>query len=216
FFLGSKKVPEVPFTAIDSTDPRDLWQWTDGQRQAGNELLAVSHNSNLSDGLMFPTEVDEKGRPIDQAWAEARTRNEPLAEMKQVKGQSETTPALSPNDEFAGYEVFVWQLLGAKGAPREYGSYIRQAYKDGVAMEQARGYTPYKFGVVSGSDSPVTVVPYRQDNFFGVHGTADDTIEKRLNGATILGLNSLWVTPAGLSAVWAEENTREAIFAGMK
>src|SRR5215813_14102896 len=64
FFLDSKKVPEVPFTAIDSTDPRDLWQWTDGQRQAGNELLAVSHNSNLSDGLMFPTEVDEKGRPI--------------------------------------------------------------------------------------------------------------------------------------------------------
>ncbi len=138
------------------------------------------------------------------------------AEMKQVKGQSETTPALSPNDEFADYEVFVWQLLGAKGAPQDYGSYIRQAYRDGVTMEQARGYNPYKFGVVSGSDSHVTVVPYRQDNFFGVHGTVDDTMEKRLSGATVLGLNSLWVTPAGLSAVWAEENTREAIFAGMK
>jgi hypothetical protein len=202
FFLDSKKVPEVPFTAVDSTDPRDLWQWMDGQRKQGNELLAVSHNSNLSDGLMFPTEVDEKGRPIDQAWAEARLRNEPLAEMKQVKGQSETTPALSPNDEFAGYEVFVWQLLGAKGAPKDYGSYIRQAYRDGVAMEQARGYNPYKFGVVSGSDAHVTVVPYRQDNFFGVHGTVDDTAEKRLNGAVVLGLNSLWVSPAGLSAVW--------------
>jgi hypothetical protein len=216
FFLDSKRVPEVPFTAVDSTDPSDLWQWMDGQRKAGNELLAVSHNSNLSDGLMFPTEVDEKGRPIDQAWTEARLRNEPLAEMKQVKGQSETTPALSPNDEFAGYEVFVWQLLGAKGAPQDYKSYIRQAYRDGVAMEQTRGYNPYKFGLVSGSDSHVTVVPYRQDNFFGVHGTVDDTVEKRLNGATVLGLNSLWVTPAGLSAVWAEENTREAIFAGMK
>lgn len=216
FFLDSKKVPEVPFTAVDSTDPRDLWQWMDAQRRAGNELLAVSHNANLSDGNMFPTEVDHRGRPIDRAWAEARLRNEPLTELKQVKGQSETTPNLSPNDEFAGYEVFVWQLLGAKGAPKEYGSYVRQAYRDGVAMEQARGFNPYKFGVVSGSDSHVTVVPYRQDNFQGVHGTVDDTIEKRIDGATVLGLNSLWVTPAGLSAVWAEENTRESIFAGMK
>ena len=83
-------------------------------------------------------------------------------------------------------------------------------------MEQARGFNPYKFGVVSGSDSHVSVVPYRQKNFFGVHGTVDDTIEKRIDGATVLGLNSLWVTPAGLSAVWAEENTREAIFAAMK
>ena len=117
FFLDSKKVPQVPFTAVDSTDPRDLWQWMDGQRAAGNELLAISHNANLSDGLMFPTEVDHTGRPIDRAWAEARLRNEPLTEMKQVKGQSETTPGLSPNDEFANYEVFVWHILGAKGGP---------------------------------------------------------------------------------------------------
>ncbi|MCB1965139.1 MAG: DUF3604 domain-containing protein, partial [Candidatus Accumulibacter sp.] len=138
-------------------------------------------------------------------------------EMKQVKGQSETTPGLSPNDEFANYEVFVWHLLGKKGPPpQEYGSYIRQAYKDGVAMEQARGFNPYKPGVVGGSDSHVSVVPYRQKNFFGVHGTVDDTIEKRINGATVLGLNSLWVTPAGLSAVWAEENTRDALFDAMK
>jgi len=216
FFLDSQKVPKVPFTAIDSEDPRDLWTWMDAQRAAGNELLAVSHNANLSDGQMFPTEVDHRGRPLDRAWAAARLRNEPLTELKQVKGQSETTPGLSPNDEFARYEVFVWQLLGAKGPPREYGSYVRQAYKDGVAMEQARGFNPYKFGVVAGSDSHVTAVPYRQENFFGVHGTVDDTPEKRVSGAAVLGLNSLWVTPAGLSAVWAEENTREAIFAGLK
>ncbi len=216
FFLDSKKVPRVPFTPVDSEDPRELWAWMDTQRAAGNELLAVSHNANLSDGLMFPTEVDHTGRPIDRTWAEARLRNEPLTELKQLKGQSETTPRLSPNDEFANYEIFVWKLLGAEGAPREYGSYVRQAYKDGVALRGTRGFNPYKFGVVSGSDSHVAVVPYRQDNFFGVHGTVDDTIEKRVNGATVLGLNSLWVTPAGLSAVWAEENTREAIFAGMK
>jgi len=217
FFLDTKKVPQVPFTSIDSTDPRDLWQWMDKQRAAGNEVLAVSHNGNLANGIMFPTEVDHKGRPIDQAYAEARLRNEPLTELKQVKGQSETTPNLSPNDEFANYEVFVWHILGSQGAaPQEHGSYVRQAYRDGIAMKGARGFNPYKFGVVSGSDSHVSIVPYTQANFQGVHGTVDDTIQKRLDGTTVIGLNSLWVSPAGLSAVWAEENTREAIFAGMK
>ncbi len=86
FFLDSKKVPAVPFTAVDSTDPRELWSWMDKQRAAGNEVLAISHNANLSDGIMFPTEVDDKGRPIDKAYAEARLRNEPLTEVKQVKG----------------------------------------------------------------------------------------------------------------------------------
>jgi hypothetical protein len=215
FFLDTKKVPEMPFSAIDSDDPRELWKWMDGQRQAGNELLAISHNSNLSNGLMFPTEVDDRGRPIDKAWAETRMRNEPLAELKQVKGQSETTPGLSPNDEFANYEVVVWQLLGAKGDPRNYGSYIRQAYKDGLALQDTLGSNPYKFGVVSGSDSHSTAVPYRQKNFFGVHGTDDDTPEKRMHGSA-MGLNNLFLSPAGLSVVWAEENTREAIFAAMK
>jgi hypothetical protein len=217
FFVDSTKVPRVPFSAIDSTDPRDLWRWMDAQRAAGNELLAISHNGNLSDGLMFPTELDDRGRPIDRAWAEARLRNEPLTELKQVKGQSETTPGLSPNDEFANYEVFVWHIMGKPGPPpREHGSYARQAYRDGLAMQQARGFNPYKFGLASGSDSHVSVVPYRQNNFFGVHGTVDDTAEKRINGATVLGLNSLWVTPAGISAAWAEENTREGIFAALK
>jgi hypothetical protein len=217
YFVDSKKVPPVPFTAIDSTDPRALWQWMDDQRRSGNEVLAISHNPNLSDGFMFPTEVDDLGRPIDRAYAEARLRNEPLVELKQVKGQSETTPGLSPTDEFARYEVFVWALLGGKvGAPREYGSYVRQAYRDGLAMQQALGFNPFRFGVVSGSDSHDATVPYRQRNFHGVHGTADDTVEKRLRGPALLGLNNLWVTPAGLSAVWAEENTREALFAAMK
>ena len=218
FFLDSKKIPEVPFTSIDSPDPTQLWKWMDGQRAAGNELLAISHNANLSNGVMFPAEVDSFGHPVDKSWAAARLRNEPLTELKQVKGQSETTPGLSPNDEFAGYEVFVWHVLGSKdkGPPSEHGSYVRQAYKDGLALQQARAFNPFKFGVVSGSDSHDATVPYRQDNFHGVHGTVDDTIEKRVNGATVLGLNALWVSPAGLSAVWAEENTRPAIFAGMK
>jgi hypothetical protein len=216
FFRDTKKVPDMPFSAIDSDDPRELWKWMDGQRKAGNELLAITHNSNLSNGLMFTTEADDRGRPIDKAWAETRMRNEPLAELKQAKGQSETTPGLSPNDEFANYEVVVWQLLGHKGDPRNYGSYIRQAYKDGLALQDTLGHNPYKFGVVSGSDSHSTAVPYRQKNFFGIHGgNFDETPEKRLEGGHF-GFNNLWASPAGLSVVWAEENTREAIFAAMQ
>jgi hypothetical protein len=216
FFLDTKKVPDMPFSAIDSDDPRELWKWMDAQRKAGNELLAISHNSNLSNGLMFPTEVDSKGRPIDKVWVETRRRNEPLAELKQAKGQSETTPGLSPNDEFANYEVVEWQLLGSTGDPRNYGSYIRQAYKDGLALQDRLGLNPYKFGVVSGSDTHSTAVPYRQKNFFGIHGgDFDETPEKRLEGGHF-GFNNLWASPAGLSVVWAEENTREAIFAAMQ
>ena len=106
FFRGDK-VPESPFSALDSQDPTELWKWMDVQRKAGNELLAISHNANVSDGWMYPVDVDNTtGRPIDAAWAAVRDRNERLIEIKQGKGQSETHPLLSPNDEFAGYEMF--------------------------------------------------------------------------------------------------------------
>ena len=97
FFKDCAKVPPMPFSALDSKHPADLWNWMDGQRKAGNDLLAISHNANLSDGRMFPTEVDTKGRPIDAAYAASRVRNEPLIEMKQLKGTSETHPLLSPD-----------------------------------------------------------------------------------------------------------------------
>ena len=90
-FKDSKKVPDVPFSSLDSDHPEDLWNWMDTQRKAGNELLAISHNANLSDGIMFPLEVDSKGRPIDAAWAQERVNNEPLTEIHQLKGTSETT-----------------------------------------------------------------------------------------------------------------------------
>src|SRR4030095_15456565 len=105
FFKDSKKVPVLPFSAIDSSYPNDLWDWMDGQRKIGNELLAISHNANLSDGIMFPVEEDYKGRAIDAAWARQRLTNEPLTEITQIKGTSETNPAPSPNNEFADYEA---------------------------------------------------------------------------------------------------------------
>jgi hypothetical protein len=95
FFKDCGKVPEMPFSSLDSQHPEDLWNWMDAQRKAGNELLAISHNANLSDGHMFPTDVDSNGRPIDAAWAASRERNERLTEIKQIKGQSETHPVLS-------------------------------------------------------------------------------------------------------------------------
>jgi hypothetical protein len=110
-FKDTKKVPELPFSAIDSTHPEDLWAWMDTQRRAGNELLAISHNANLSDGAMFPLDVDSKGRPIDAAWAQDRTNNEPLAEITQLKGTSETHPSLSPNDEFGNFEILTYLLV---------------------------------------------------------------------------------------------------------
>ncbi|MFA4901717.1 MAG: DUF3604 domain-containing protein [Desulfobaccales bacterium] len=216
-FKDSKKVPEVPFSSLDSRHPEDLWQWMDGQRQAGHELLAISHNGNLSDGLMFPTEVDSRGRPLDAAWAEARMRNEPLSEVKQIKGQSETHPLLSPNDEFANFEVLDYLLFVTQKRPIQvHGSYIREGLENGMAMQDRRGYNPYKVGFVGGSDSHDTGSPYRQKNFFGAHGAIDGGLKERMSGVNMVGLDILQENPAGLTGVWAEENTREAIFAALQ
>ena len=217
FFKDCAKVPSRPFSSLESQAPEDLWKWMDGQRQAGNELLAISHNANLSGGLMYPTELDFKGRPIDQAWAESRDRNERLTEIKQIKGASETHPLLSPNDEFANYEILNYLLGDPQGQFITLGgSYVRQALKDGVAMQQARGYNPYKTGVVGGSDSHNTAVPYRQENFFGGHARLDGTIKERMAGHNFAGLDVRFENPAGLTGVWAEENTRASLFEAMK
>ncbi len=219
FFKDCAKVPEMPYSALDSTHPEDLWKWMDGQRKAGNELLAISHNANLSDGWMYPVDLDSFGRPIDAAWAASRDRNERLVEIKQIKGQSETHPLLSPTDELASYEIAT-ALLGqpATGGriDRIAGSYARQAYKDGVAMQDTRGYNPYKFGMAGGSDSHNTGSPYRQDNFYGGHGQIDGTLDRRMAGVLAFGTIDVRLeNPGGLTGVWAEENTRASLFDAM-
>jgi hypothetical protein len=215
-FKDSKKVPDLPFSSIDSNHPEDLWNWMDGQRKAGNELLAISHNANLSDGIMFPLEVDSKNRPIDAAWAQQRVNNEPLTEIHQLKGTSETHPALSPNDEFADYEILNYLLGGIDRAPKLHGSYIREAYENGLAMQQTRGYNPYKMGVVGASDSHNTASGYSQSDYFGGHGPLDASPKERLSGKKEAGLNMGLLSTAGLGGVWAESNTREAIFNAMQ
>jgi hypothetical protein len=219
FFRDCNHVPDMPFSSMDDAHPEALWNWMDTQRKAGNELLAISHNANVSDGWMYPTDLDSYGRPIDAAWAASRDRNERLVEIKQIKGQSETHPLLSPNDEFANYEIFSGLLglpVGVGRVDHIQGSYARQALKDGITMQDVRGYNPYKLGMAGGSDSHNTGSPYRQDNFFGGHADADGTVERRLAGA-MLG-NTIDVrleNPGGLTGVWAEENTRQSLWDAM-
>jgi hypothetical protein len=216
FFKDCAKVPEAPFSAIDSDHPEDLWNWMDGQRKAGNEALAISHNANLSNGIMFPIEVDSKGNPIDAAWAQQRMTNEPLTEIKQVKGASETHPDLSPNDEFAGFEIMSYLIGIDNSFSKLHGSYAREAYQNGLAMQAARGYNPYKFGLVGAGDSHNTATAYAQSNFFGDHALVDATPEVRLSGKVASGMDILKTGTSGLGGVWAEENTRESIFAAMQ
>ena len=215
-FKDSKKVPEVPFTAMDSEHPEDLWKWMDTQRKAGDELLAISHNANLSDGMMFPLEVDSTGRPIDVAWAQERVNNEPLTEIHQLKGTSETHPLLSPTDEFADYELLTYLLSGVERTPKIHGSFVREGWQNGLAMQDSRGYNPYKMGVVGASDSHNTAAGYSQSDYFGGHGLYDATPESRLSGKKEVGLNLGLLSTGGLGGVWAEENTRESIFAAMQ
>ena len=220
FFRACDKVPDYPFSALDSPRPTDLWNWMDAQRKSGNELLAISHNANVSDGWMYPVDVDNTtGRPIDAAWAAARDRNERLVEIKQGKGQSETHPLLSPTDEFANYEMYE-ALLGLPAdvgrVDHIAGSYARQAYKDGITMQDTRGYNPYKFGMAGGSDSHNTGSPYRQDNFYGLHADADGAVERRFAGVLIGGTMDVRLeNPGGLTGVWAEENTRASLWDAM-
>jgi hypothetical protein len=219
FFRDCSHVPQMPYSAFDSWHPEDLWKWMDSQRKAGNELLAISHNANLSSGWMYPVDVDSFGRPIDAAWAASRDRNERLIEIKQIKGQSETHPLLSPNDEFASYEL----SEGLLGLPANVGridkiqgSYGRQALKDGITMQDVRGYNPYKFGMAGGSDSHNTGSPYRHDNFFGGHAQIDGTVDRRMAGVLAFGtLDVRLENPGGLTGVWAEENTRESLWDAM-
>ena len=166
---------------------------------------------------MYPIDVDSYGRPIDAAWAESRDRNERLIEIKQIKGASETHPALSPNDEFANFEILSY-LLGEPQGRIDHivGSYARQALKDGITMQDTQGYNPYKFGVVGASDSHNTGTPYRQDNFYGGHAHLDGTIESRMAGHIFAGLDTRLENPAGLAGVWAESNTRASIFDAMQ
>lgn len=212
-----RQVAAAPFTSFDSLDPRLLWRWMDEQREAGNELLAIPHNPNLSDGAMYAL-TDSSGSPLDRTYAESRLRNEPVNEVVQTKGQSMSHPTLSPDDDYSGFEQFEFLLGNLQDGEqprlsRPHGSYAREAFKDGLRLQASLGINPFQFGVIGSTDAHNAAMPVREDQYFGVLGSLDGTPQDRL-GAEDPALGHLVqsLSAAGLAGVWADANTREAIF----
>ena len=221
FREGPGQVPALPFSAFDSQQPEDLWAFMDSVRAQGMPVLAIPHNSNLSDGLMFPIETDSWGKPLDSNYAATRNRNEPLVEIAQIKGASDIHPSLSPNDEWANFEIMDEMFETVKGEraagdkSRAQGGYIRQALKDGLVLMDRQQYNPYKFGIIAATDSHNSSVPTDENNYTGKIGIADDTAAQRKIGVTAGLTVRKWGGAAGLAGVWAEQNTRGSLFDAM-
>ncbi len=220
-FRGAK-VPDRPFSAFDSSNPEDLWTWMDRVRAEGDDLIAIPHNANGSNGLMFaPARFD--GGEIDAAWAEQRLRNEPIAEIYQIKGQSETTPRLSPDDAWADFEVVRWLTLDPSRTSAESGSYVREALATGLALREQHGFDPFALGFVGSTDGHNAASPVVESDYFGKLGRVDGTPERRLErprpsgaGASLpLNTSTFWGA-AGLAGIWAPENSRAALFDALR
>ncbi|WP_276390434.1 DUF3604 domain-containing protein [Eudoraea chungangensis] len=213
-FRDTKNIPEYPFSYFDSEKPEDLWTWMDVQRKNGAELLAISHNGNLSNGTMFAT-TDSDGNPLNKAYAASRMRNEPLTEIIQTKGQSETHPLMAPNDEFAGFEIWTKPVAGPGVVKVLETNYVRNAYKNGLKLERKIGVNPFKYGVVGGGDIHTAIVSHEEYAHSGEHNLKSGTPHNRLLELRPGEPSKIEQGTAGLSCVWAEENTREAIFDAM-
>ncbi len=212
----------LPYTASDSMNPEDLWKWMAAyQEKTGGQLLALAHNGNLSNGLMFPEVNPATGKPFTRKYAETRIRWEPLYEVTQIKGDGETHPYLSPNDEFADYETWDKANLGPvpkKNEMLQY-EYAREALKNGLKLEEKLGVNPYKFGMVGSTDSHTSLATAEEENFFGKHSGKEPKPERWSKLVGELG-DIRWYgweqVSSGYAAVWATENTREAIFDAMR
>lgn len=220
-FRGAN-VPSHPFSSRDSPDPEDLWTWLDNLREQGIEGLAIPHNMNQSDGIAFPDETWQ-GKAFTKAFAEKRIRNEPIVEMTQQKGTSEVHPSLSPNDEWANFEIVRYYLNRADNTDPvdEFrGGYWRDALLRGLEMQEKRGFNPYEFGAIGSSDSHLSAGWYQEDN------RSVTRIGAPRRGSAYPANKDNWegfVTPrtathssGGLAGVWAEENTRASIYDAMR
>lgn len=220
FFKNSEHVPDLPFSALDSDKPEDLWTWMEQQRQKGATLLAVPHNGNASDGLMFAEETTYGGSKLNQQYAQTRMRNEPLYEVTQIKGTSETHPSLSPTDEFAGFELWDYTLSAdAKPPTHRVGSYVRDAFKRGLLLDSQGNGNPFKYGLIGDSDTHNSASTIEEDNYTGKFGMENDPAH-RLNGPPGFSeANKKQIrefSSGGVAGVWAEQNTRESLFAAIK
>lgn len=214
---------DLPFSRIDSGNPEDLWRWMDKQRADGIESLAIPHNSNGSNGQMFKL-VDYTGNPLDPAYADLRMRNEPVVEISQVKGTSDTHPALSPNDEWADFEIMPVRIASTLPSQPE-GSYVREALGHGLELQVNEGFNPFKFGVIGSSDTHNATYAGDEDNYWSKVGMVDDDpvergsvpLDEPLEDGSIYadGYYHYW-SAAGLAGAWAEENTRESIYSAFR
>jgi len=218
----------VPFSVYDSDDPEDLWAWMASyEERTGGRVLALAHNGNLSNGLMFD-DVTRSGSQLTAEYAQRRMRWEPLYEVTQMKGDSEAHPLLSPNDEFADFETWDRGSFGAAKdrdmLPREY---AREAFKRGLQYEGTLGINPFKFGLVGSTDSHTSLATTTEDNFFGKISAVEPTGEPHRFEEMITGylpdpegrdytIRAYRTSASGLAAVWARENTRAAIWDAMK
>ncbi|MCG9543547.1 DUF3604 domain-containing protein [Vibrio sp. Isolate33] len=215
-FRDTDHIPEIPFTSFDSKRPEDLWAWMDKQRENGSTLLAIPHNGNASDGLMFPVDTSYGGSKVDKAYAETRMRNEPLYEITQIKGTSETHPELSPNDEFAGFELWDYRLdMHGRLTDKRVGGYARDALLRGIKQEAEGQGNPYKFGFIGDADTHNGASTFQEFNFTGKFGVEVHPEERMYGSPGNSGRNIEEIrkfSTSGLAAVWAKSNTREEIY----
>jgi len=225
FADGAERTRQVlPFTALDSLDPEALWAYlADYEKRTGGQALAIPHNSNVSGGLMFRP-LDIAGAPFDKDYAARRARWEPLVEVTQIKGDSETHPLNSPNDEFAGYEIWDLSNLGMRRAQtpemQPY-QYARAALRIGLAEQARLGVNPLAFGMIGSTDAHTGLATAEENNFWG-KATSGEPSEERAHQPFIRGpkpelvMKMSEMAASGYMAVWARDNTRKEIFAAMK
>jgi len=215
-FFRDMHLPDKVMSYIDINREDGLWTWMAGLEKQGMHVLAIPHNSNASKGMMF-ADVDGAGKPIDRAYAATRSHFEPLIEMMQIKGNSEVHRSLWPADEFADFEN-ADSIQDYSGRTFSKGNFVREGVIKGLAVEQSLGQNPFKYGFVGGTDSHNgTPGNTAEGNFMaGSHGAADGTVERRMGSEVGGWIKGKDLTPGALTAVWADANTREAIWDGMQ
>ncbi|MBW2273343.1 MAG: DUF3604 domain-containing protein [Deltaproteobacteria bacterium] len=207
----------IPFSSSTSSYPEDLWRWLDETASdTGADFVAIPHNSNISRGYMFPADKRLRDTPIDRDWIDLRAKWETVVEATQIKGDSETDPAVSPDDEFADFEAYP-HYISPKPIPFDPGpgDFVRSALGRGLAIEARFGANPYQFGLIGSTDSHTGLPTAEEPNFWGKFASDSIPRDKARNSTSIENFG--WVISAsGLAGVWAEENTRDAIFRAFK
>lgn len=220
---GKQMVPYTTYPPQGSPNPRDLWKWmANYEDKTGGNVLAIAHNGNLANGIMFPLGAQYDGRKLDEEYVSQRAQWEPIYEITQIKGDGEAHPVLSPNDEFADYETWDFGNLDYSEAKTDSmlgGEYGREALKRGLKLEERFGVNPYKMGLIGSTDSHTSLATAKEDNYFGKASSMEPSKERMEHPFFKTEAGTIYyrqTTASGLAAVWANENTRESLFDAME